>query len=161
MDFLRKRVRDAEGLGARDGRASGFVFGPRTAWIDTQHHRLVGWRDETLAPSHYQPDLVVIDHAAKRTLLVDAKFRREPGCLLPASGVKDIQAYMQEYQLRRAAILVPAQPSDRAGEVVEARSFSVRGIPVVPQIGDEAVHALADELELSWNDGVPTTRIHP
>jgi hypothetical protein len=143
--------------GMRDVRTqSGCSFNGLTAWADTPFHRLVGWRDQTAKPSGYQPDLIVLDLSRGRTLLLDAKFRRDPTGLLPASGVKDIQAYMHEYELPKAILAVPATSDDPTSESVEGMDFTVFGIAVTPQIDCSGLQLLSTQLEKAWNNHIST-----
>jgi hypothetical protein len=87
----------------------GLRFGRFSAWSDTPLHPLKGWRAGTALPAPYKPDLVVKDNTNGGVLLVDAKLRKGDSAdgLLPSSGVKDLQAYMNEYGLKKGMIIVP------------------------------------------------------
>lgn len=139
--------------------AAGCRFGNMVAWADTSDHRLQGWRDSTAKPSGYEPDMVVIDTQLNRTLLLDAKFRRDETGLLPASGIKDMQAYMHEYELPTAVVAVPYAPGDGSSEDVSAKGFTVRGLAFSPDIGDGDIAQVSSELANSWNDKLVTTRL--
>lgn len=137
----------------RDSRtAAGCRFGDFIAWADTSEHVLQGWRDGTAKPAEYEPDLVIGDTKKKRTILLDAKFRRDASGLLPASGIKDIQAYMHEYELPKAVVAIPSIVGDPASEDVSARGFTVRGIAVSPDVDIPDITSLAQQLEMMWND---------
>lgn len=113
---------------------AGCRFGSLIAWADTPFHELQGWRDGTGKPAGYEPDLVVVDTHMRRTILLDAKFRRDTTGLLPASGIKDMQAYMHEYELSNAVVAVPSISGDPLAEDVSAKGFRVRGIAFSPEI---------------------------
>ena len=107
---------------AKPGSERNYEFGDYRAWIDTDRHGLTGWRDQTGSPSRYKPDLVVRDTQTGGKLLVDAKFRRsdKDDRLMSSSSIKDIQAYMQEYELRRSVILLPHSEGDQTTEDVRS-----------------------------------------
>lgn len=122
-----------------------------TVWADTSQHRLAGWRDHTAKPAAYEPDLIIVDGNNQRTILLDAKFRRDPIGLLPSSGIKDIQAYMHEYGLVKAVIAVPSGIEDPPSETIEANGFAVHGVGVTPDICHSSIEGLMTELEKTWN----------
>lgn len=122
-----------------------------TIWADTSQHQLAGWRDHTAKPAAYEPDLIIVDGKNHRTILLDAKFRRDPIGLLPSSGIKDIQAYMHEYGLEKAVIAVPSGVDDPPSEAIEANGFAVHGVGVTPDISRLSIEGLVTELEKTWN----------
>ncbi|MEO5345825.1 MAG: hypothetical protein H7834_05535 [Magnetococcus sp. YQC-9] len=134
--------------------AEGCRFGDLIAWVDTSEHILRGWRDGTAKPADYQPDLVIVDTKKRRTILLDAKFRRDASGLLPASGVKDMQAYMHEFELPKAIIAVPATEGDTISEDVSARGFTIKGIALSPDVHSQDFALLAEQIEMMWNDNL-------
>jgi hypothetical protein len=130
---------------------SGCRINDYTVWSDTSRHRLAGWRDNTAKPAAYEPDLIISDDNNQRTILLDAKFRRDPIGLLPSSGIKDIQAYMHEYGLSKAVIAVPSGNDDPPSETIEANGFAVHGLGVTPEICRASIEGLVTELEKAWN----------
>ena len=134
----------------------GCTFANFVAWADTSLHSLAGWRDQTNKPAGYEPDLIIVDNLRKRTLLLDAKFRRDSTGLLPSSGIKDIQAYMHEYELPRAVLAVPIVQDEPISESIEARGFMVFGFGISPGIDELDLRLLAHELDGSWNDKLVT-----
>ena len=131
---------------------TGFRFGDYVAWADTPFHELKGWRDQTGKPAGYEPDLVVVDVVRRRTILLDAKFRRDSIGILPSSGIKDMQAYMHEYGLAKAIVAVPSMPGDPLYEDVSAKGFTIRGIAMSPGLENVAITELGVELARMWND---------
>jgi hypothetical protein len=132
----------------------GCRFGEYIAWADTSLHKLEGWRDGTGKPACYEPDLIVVDTRRQRSILLDAKFRRDSMGLLPASGIKDIQAYMHEYGLPKAVVAVPAAAGDPLVEDVSGRGFTVRGIALTHEIGKGDIAQLSEQLGRMWNDRI-------
>jgi len=138
----------------RSRNQQGLSFFGYHAWSDVSAHGLTGWRDDTAFPSDYRPDLVVVRDSDRARLLVDAKLRaaHAPGALLSASGVKDLQAYMQEYGLCRGVILVPGDASAGCrAEDVSAHGYTIRAVALPSR--DIAVYRceLGKLLEDMWN----------
>jgi hypothetical protein len=69
-----------------------------------------GWRDASPMRSDYRPDFVIEREGARAIL--DAKFRMGATLDQPCSAdsVKEVQAYMEEFGLSAAGILVPCIP---------------------------------------------------
>jgi hypothetical protein len=125
------------------------------AWYDTPGNALIGWRASTQAPSNYRPDLVVRRLSDGAWLLIDAKLRQGHGFdkLFSQSAIKEIQAYMQEYQLSRSVLLVPSpNPNEWSYGDVEGDGFHIRaiGIPASKTLFDSSVEARS-KLEEMWN----------
>lgn len=131
---------------------TGLCFRNYKAWADTRHHGVVGWRDNSLSPSRYQPDLVVQNEAG-RHLIIDAKFRRsdEEQRIASSSSIRDVQAYMQEYSLNRAVILVPYVPNDVPAEDIRLEPYWIRTIPVAPDLDDSGLEGLSQLLQEVWH----------
>lgn len=147
-------LEDTASLSSLD-RGVALQFADYEAWGDSPFHGLAGWRDSTRLPSGYKPDLIVKRSGKRQWLLVDAKLRPPHGTneLLSASGIKDLQAYMQEYALPVAAMLVP----DNKGlavrtEDIEAGSYRIRAISVPCENWSENRRSLRDALEPVWCD---------
>lgn len=112
------------------------IAGGFRAWYDTSSHGLNGWRQSSVLPSNYRPDLVVQRPVNNGWMLVDAKLRRGSSerPLLSQSAIKDMQAYMQEYGLRKALILAPSHDgklwlkADLKGEGYHIRAIGVPAI---------------------------------
>ncbi len=93
---------------------------------------LPGWRDNTIQPSDFRPDVVVI-YEGTVPILVDAKFRcgsSDKECV-PGDAVKEIQAYMDEFGRRSAILVVPLIPynlirGDRGYKAINASFDSTR-----------------------------------
>ena len=69
---------------------------------------LPGWRDDSKQPSGYQPDLVIFPENGA-PIVLDAKFRMSTSDteIAPGDAFKDIQAYLDEFELNQAIIVVP------------------------------------------------------
>jgi hypothetical protein len=134
--------------------ALGTAWGEYRAWIDAVSHGLTGWRDSTTFPSDYRPDLVVTRTSDGSSLLVDAKLRlgQSEGGLLSASGVKDLQAYMQEYHLQHGVLLVPdaLERGCRCEDVV-GEGCRIRAIAVPPSCFAENRRTILMLMEEMWN----------
>ena len=129
------------------------IGGEYIAWVDTPSHGLSGWRRDSILPSGYRPDLVVKRKVDSRWLLVDAKLRRggSRAELLPQSGIKDLQAYMQEYMLNRGVMLVPG--GERSGygfEDVEGEGFRIRSISMPSKTLVENAHEILYMVDEMW-----------
>lgn len=147
LGLSREAVREAMATAGKD---AGYQSGPLRIHVDTPSHGLAGWRDSTSHPSGYAPDLVVLHSGTGKTLVIDAKFRREGAGLLPPSGIKDVQAYMHEYGKQTAVITVPATQNDPPMEAVSASGFTIRGVSLTTSLESEALEALSSSLEESW-----------
>lgn len=86
---------------------------------------LVSWRETTLQPSGYRPDFLI--RKGSRRLIVDAKFRISSalGVLGPASGLKDLQAYLDDFSMSSAIAIVPNVPGGRDRAILESGSKRV------------------------------------
>jgi len=130
------------------------IGGGYTVWVDTPRHGLPGWRADSAFPSDYRPDLIVKRHSDDKWLLLDAKLRAgesEMG-LLSKSGVKELQAYMQEYNLKRGILAVPGKTPDGWDyEDVSGQNFCVRAIGVPTASFIDSASAAAELLGEMWN----------
>lgn len=68
---------------------------------------LKSWRQGSAQPSNYHPDTLIISDGIP--VLIDAKFRLPESVFLAAEpdGLKDVQAYMDDFSLSSAVIVVP------------------------------------------------------
>lgn len=132
----------------------GYLFDGYTAWGNTSAHGLSGWRDASAFPSRYRPDLVVLRRRDQNKLLVDAKLRegQSPAGLLSTSGVKDLQAYMQEYKLNRAVMIVPdAQRAGSVYEDVSGEGFAIRAVALPASDWATNRAKLRNYIDAMWN----------
>jgi hypothetical protein len=132
----------------------GLRFGHYHVWSDTARHPLKGWREGTALPTPYEPDLVVRDIATGAVLLVDAKLRKGNSAngLLPSSGVKELQAYMQEYDLKKGMIIVPDW--NRGGcrsEDIQGGGNWIRGVALPSNDWYTSGSSLASFIKDLWN----------
>src|ERR1039458_473965 len=100
------------------------VFGGQAAMATI----LQGWRDQSVLPSAYLPDFIL--HFNRQTpILIDAKFRVGRTLAEPCSkdGFKEVQAYLDEFGLIGAIILVPSIPSSLAAGQPNALSVLITG----------------------------------
>ena len=90
---------------------------------------LQGWRDDSVLPSNYAPDFLV-RYPMQRPILIDAKFRMASSCGEPCSAdaFKEVQAYLDEFSLIGAIILVPTMPSSVAKGADSAGAVAVEGL---------------------------------
>jgi hypothetical protein len=138
--------------------ASGATFSNYRFWVDASAHGLRGWRDSSEFPSDYRPDLVILRESDRACLLIDAKLRAgtsEAG-LLSASGVKDLQAYMQEYKMHKVAMLVP--DPNNAGcqfEDVCGEGFTIRAISVAASFLSTDFASIRNAIDSLWNEALP------
>lgn len=89
---------------------------------------LRGWRDASLLPSGYLPDFIL--HLRRETpILIDAKFRVGSIVTDPCSkdGFKEVQAYLDEFGLVGAIILVPSIPASLAAGQPHTLGVSIQG----------------------------------
>ena len=72
---------------------------------------LPGWRDSSAMPAHFLPDYIV-KYKNRVPIPVDAKFRVADRIDAPCSAesVKEVQAYLNEFGLSGAVIVVPMIP---------------------------------------------------
>jgi hypothetical protein len=147
LELLRK---DKERLKLREG----LVFHGIRAWADTADHGSRGWRDDLHLPSGYRPDLLMHREEDGAVLLADAKLRAgetDEG-LLPASGVRDLQAYMQEYGLSKSVMLVPSREGAiYRQEEVRSGEFVIRAIAMPPVVPVKTCSGLIGALSEMWN----------
>ncbi len=129
-------------------------FGSFIAWVDTDKHGVTGWRDNTAVPSNYMPDLIIVNKNNGKKLLLDAKFRRsnDKTKLLSASSIKDMQAYMQEYELSKAVILVPYLNDELLTEDIKTEKYWIRGVSIIPSSSNFVTINLAQHLNELWNE---------
>lgn len=73
------------------------------------------WRKNTIQPSDYRPDTFIIAEGVP--IIIDAKYRLPASSDLVANseGLKDVQAYMDDFGLRSAIVLVPRLLFSTAG----------------------------------------------
>lgn len=120
-----------------------------TIWTDASNPPVTGWRDGLSIPSGYRPDIVICKKADKTTLLVDAKFRRRgqgKGEIMAPSGIKDMQAYMEEFDHSQAIILAPSIDDTTHCEDLEDDKHHIRGIALPPSGERDHVMTMRDAL---------------
>jgi hypothetical protein len=141
------------------------VFGGQAAMATI----LQGWRDQSVLPSAYLPDFIL--HFNRQTpILIDAKFRVGRTLAEPCSkdGFKEVQAYLDEFGLIGAIILVPSIPSSLAAGQPNALSVLITGnqkgsgrrvwiIEYAPELGgfDEALLAAAQDIAAAELVAIP------
>jgi len=71
-------------------------------------HQMRGWRGRSAQPSDYAPDLFIL-YETRVPIFVDAKFRlgHSTELIANASGLKEFQAYMDEFGLDYGLVIVP------------------------------------------------------
>lgn len=69
---------------------------------------LRGWRESSSQPASYRPDTFIILNGS-RPILIDAKFRIGSSfdMLAHPDGIKDVQAYLDDFDLNGAVVVVP------------------------------------------------------
>ena len=140
-----------------DSRSSeGFAFDKYVAWSDVGVHRLAGWRDQTSLPSNFRPDLILANLSESQSLLIDAKFRGPAieGGILSASGVKELQAYLNEYGLTRAVIVLPSPNDQLLIEDLQGGGNWIRGIAIPPKVSFQQRNNILEALNKMWNNDV-------
>lgn len=124
---------------------------------------LPGWRDGSDFPARYVPDTIV--HFEKRLAIpVDAKFRVGASLVEPCDtgGIKEIQAYLNEFGVTGALVLVPMIPrsAEQAGSTQavkvqgaingrEHRVWIIEFCPGLPGFEKKVRAALADLVALA------------
>jgi hypothetical protein len=90
---------------------------------------LPGWRDSSVMPSGYKPDFIVAENAKNFVVPIDAKFRVGASLEVPCSAdsVKEVQAYLDEFGLNGAIILVPAIPFSLASGDAKTYAIKIEG----------------------------------
>lgn len=131
----------------------GYSFQDFTVWSDSSSHGLDGWRDGSSSPSNYAPDLIVRNNISGGVLLIDAKFRHSDisGRIASQSSIKDIQAYMQEYELSKSVILAPRGEGDEDFEDLSGSKYHVRCISLPPRSGFRSEVDLSSLLHDMWH----------
>ncbi len=135
---------------------AGFVFDDLVAWSDVGFHRLAGWRDGTSLPSIFRPDLVLANPGQSKALLIDAKFRGASveGGILSGSGVKELQAYLNEFRLTRAVMVLPSPNDQLLIEDLQGDGNWIRGIAIPPNISPEQRNRILEALNKMWNNNL-------
>lgn len=89
---------------------------------------LLGWRDKSIQPSGYRPDLVVL-FDKKNPVLVDAKFRIPMSLdqIAAPDGLKDLQAYMDEYGHHGCIVASPLIPAEGIRGRVSTKAIYIQG----------------------------------
>lgn len=69
--------------------------------------KLTSWRKDSIQPSEYHPDTYVL--VDDKPVIIDAKFRMPESIALVTEpgGIKDVQAYMHDFSVKSALIVVP------------------------------------------------------
>ncbi len=69
---------------------------------------LKSWRSHTSRPDDFRPDIVLRRRDAhSRVILIDAKYSASEFDAVPGNRLKEVQAYMNAFGLRYAAIMHP------------------------------------------------------
>lgn len=76
------------------------------------------WRQQTIQPSDYRPDTFILLRGVP--ILIDAKFRLPDSAALVANsdGLKDVQAYMDDFGLCSSIVVVPRLLSSTDGMAI-------------------------------------------
>jgi hypothetical protein len=131
--FALERGRDADG---RERWASDewLMYANRVGGIPS-------WRSQSARPDDYRPDFVLVRrHMPGRCVLLDAKASVDSSGRVPGERLKEVQAYLNAFGLRRAGVLYPG-PMERARRVasedISARGFLLRELPIRPVLPEE------------------------
>ncbi len=100
------------------------------------------WRDGSARPTEQKPDLTIIDVAAQRGILLDAKYRVEPSGRLPTSGIHDAQVYLQSFERKSVVICYPG--SGPSMTRIAAKGYTILEVSLAPFVGLDAY--LRDEV---------------
>lgn len=101
-----------QSIGSTNGKyhAEGLVVlnGNRAEALDKFFELTAGWRSTSVQPSSYRPDIVVI-FEENLPIILDAKFAISwsDQLPLPAGPMKEIQAYLDEFDLPGAILIIP------------------------------------------------------
>lgn len=145
------RVRDAQG-------ASMHGHGLRL-FYDSQvpNKYLPSWRAASGRPAFERPDIVIIDEAQGKALVLDVKFSVGDDGQCRSAHLFEMQGYLNSYGLRTAGIVFPGQPS--AARNNSDGNFTLAEIPLRASALLEASGAslgpLRDRLDSLW-DPLPT-----
>lgn len=104
------------------------------------------WRSRTGRPDDYRPDFVLVRRfVPARCILLDAKASTDSSGHVPGERLKEVQAYLNAFGVRRAGILYPG-PMERAklviSEDISAYGYLLRELPVRPVEPDELIPML-------------------
>lgn len=105
MGFTEEEVFSSPGLlRARDIQLAN---GNTTAGLKFFSEKVASWRYDSIQRSQYHPDAFVFYQG--RPVIIDAKFRLPDSVeqVADSSGIKDIQAYMNDFGLNTAVMVVP------------------------------------------------------
>jgi hypothetical protein len=107
---------------------------------------LRSWREHTLRPDEYRPDLVLRRRATPtRCILIDAKYSEEAGQGPPGDQLKEVQAYMNAFGLHRAGVLYPGDLQrvlDMECRDITGHGSLLREIPLRAVEPDDLPHVL-------------------
>jgi hypothetical protein len=103
--FTHQEVISSRGLISRSGIA--IADTNMKIGMDCLEASLTSWRKQSIQPSGFHPDTYVL--LGDKPVVIDAKFRMPKSTeqLAEAGGLKDVQAYMHDFSLRSAVIVVP------------------------------------------------------
>lgn len=73
---------------------------------------LRSWRDYSIEPATYRPDLLFVETANHRVVLADAKYRNQ-GLHATEDSRKELLAYMAAFGLSRVVLVFPPLPLDQ------------------------------------------------
>ncbi len=105
FQFTHQEVISSKGLIRRSGVAVADTN--LKAGMDCLEDSLTSWRKHSSQPSGFHPDTYVL--LGDKPVVIDAKFRMPKSTeqLAEAGGLKDVQAYMHDFSLRSAVVVVP------------------------------------------------------
>ena len=115
---------------------------------------LPSWRSRTARPALERPDIVVIDEANRRALVLDVKFSVDSSGRCRSTHLFEMQGYLNSYAIRSGGILFPGRPSTARN--LSNGDFTIGEIPLTAEAllarPDAQFIDLRSQLDCLWHD---------
>jgi hypothetical protein len=112
---------------------------------------LASWRSASERPAYERPDIVLIEEASRRAIVLDTKFSVGNDGRCRSEHVFEMQGYLNSYGISQGGIIFPGDP--HTGRVVSNGSYSIAEIPLRASTFTSSAETLADlrkKLESLW-----------
>lgn len=106
---------------------------------------LKSWRDDSISPISYEPDLVIVEKASGKVLVCDMKYRSDAN-QSGESSIRDVLVYMAVYGLNSVVVFYPPKELSYCSvTVISGCGHRIYEVPLSPAI--ESLSALKTSME--------------